>query len=63
MYSNYCDFEPMKTKTSTEVLKAFKTIFKRGIVTKPKASIRTDSGSEFKSVVDKYMYDNNILHL
>jgi hypothetical protein len=24
MYSNYCDFEPMKTKTSTEVLKAFK---------------------------------------
>ena len=63
MYSNYCDFEPMKTKTSTEVLKAFKTIFKRGIVTMPKASIRTDSGSEFKSVVDKYMHDNNILHL
>ena len=63
MYSNYCDFEPMKTKTSTEVLKSFKSIFKRGIVTMPKASIRTDSGSEFKSVVDKYMYDNNILHL
>jgi len=63
MYSNYCDFEPMKTKTSTEVLKSFKSIFKRGIVTMPKSSIRTDSGSEFKSVVDKYMYDNNILHL
>jgi hypothetical protein len=63
MYSNYCDFEPMKTKTSTEVLKAFKTIFKRGIVPMPKASIRTDNGGEFKSVVDKYMYDNNILHL
>jgi hypothetical protein len=29
----------------------------------PEASIRTDSGSEFKSVVDKYMHDNNILHL
>ena len=29
----------------------------------PKASIRTDNGAEFKSVVDKYMYDNNILHL
>jgi len=55
MYSNYCDFEPMKTKTSTEVLKVFKTIFKRGIVTMPKSSIRT--------VVDKYMYDNNILYL
>ena len=63
MYSNYCDFQPMKTKTSTEVLKSFKTIFKRGIVPMPKASIRTDSGSEFKSVVDKYMYDNSILHL
>ena len=25
--------------------------------------LRTDSGSEFKSVVDKYMYDNNTLHL
>ena len=24
MHSNYCDFQPMKTKTSTEVLKAFK---------------------------------------
>jgi len=30
---------------------------------KPNASIRTDNGSEFKSVVDKYMYDNSILHL
>ena len=63
LYSNYCDFEPMKSKTSEEVLKAFKEIFKRDILTIPKASIRTDSGGEFKSVVDKYMYDNNILHL
>jgi len=63
MYSNYCDFEAMKTKNGAEVLKAFKTIFKRGIVPMPKASIRTDNGGEFKSVVDKYMYDNNILHL
>jgi hypothetical protein len=29
----------------------------------PIASIRTDNGGEFKSVVDKYMYDNSILHL
>ncbi len=62
IYSNYCDFEPLKTKTSEEVLKAFKTIFKRGILSLPQASIRTDNGSEFKSVVDRYMYDNNILH-
>ena len=63
IYSNYFDFEPLKTKTATEVLKAFKTIFARGIITMPKASIRTDNGGEFKSVVDKYMHDNNILHL
>jgi hypothetical protein len=63
IYSNYCDFEPLKTKSANEVLSAFKKIFKRGIVPEPKASVRTDSGSEFKSVVDKYMYDNNILHL
>jgi hypothetical protein len=63
IYSNYLDFEPLKNKSAEDVLKAFKVIFKRGLVTKPKASIRTDSGSEFKSVVDKYMHDNNILHL
>ena len=63
IYSNYLDFEPLKTKSAEDVLKAFKIIFKRGIITEPKASIRTDSGSEFKSVVDKYLYNHNILHL
>jgi len=63
LYSNNFDFQEMKSKTSEEVLDAFKKIFKRGIITKPLASIRTDSGGEFKSVVDQYMYDNNILHL
>lgn len=62
VYSHYCDFEPLKTKNAPEVLKAFKTIFARGILPLPKATIRTDNGGEFKSVVDKYMYDNNILH-
>lgn len=63
IYSNYCDFEPLKSKNASEVLKAFKTIFKRGILPQPKGSIRTDLGGEFKSSVDKYMHDNNILHL
>ena len=40
-----------------------KTIFKRKIITEPEASIRTDAGSEFKSVFNKYLYDHNILHL
>jgi hypothetical protein len=63
IYSNYLDFEPLKTKSANDVLKAFKTIFSRGILPLPKASIRTDNGLEFKSAVDKYMFDNNILHL
>jgi hypothetical protein len=62
IYSHYLDFEPMKTKTAEETLKGFKRIFKRGILPKPKASLRTDNGSEFKSVVDKYMHNHNILH-
>ena len=63
IYSNYFDFEPLKSKSSEDVLKAFKIIFKRGIIKTPEASIRTDSGTEFKSVVDRYMHENNILHL
>ena len=62
IYSHYLDFEPMKTKTAEETLSAFKRIFKRGILPEPKASLRTDNGSEFKSVVDKFMHDHNILH-
>lgn len=63
IYSNYVDFEELKTKYASDVLKAFKTIFKRGILPMPKGSLRTDNGSEFKSVVDQFMYDNSILHL
>lgn len=61
LYSKYFDFEPLKSKTSQEVLKGFKTIFKRGILPIPEASIRVDSGSEFLSVVKDYFYENSIL--
>src|ERR1700722_4201968 len=63
IYSNYFDIQPLKTKTAESVLTAFKAIFKRGILKIPEASCRTYNGDEFKSVVDKYMYENNILHL
>jgi hypothetical protein len=63
IYSNYFDCEPLKSKSAESTLKALKTIFKRGILKLAKASIRSDSGSEFKSVFDKYLHDNNILHL
>jgi len=56
------DIEPLKTKTATAVLTATKKIFKRGILKMPHASIRTDSGTEFKSVYHQFMHDNNIMH-
>jgi hypothetical protein len=62
IYSHYLDFEPLQTKTAEATLIAFKRVFKRGILLKPKASLRTDNGSEFKSVVDQYMHNHNILH-
>src|SRR5690348_394182 len=61
LWSNKCDFEPIKNKNPTTVLTAMKAIFKRGILKKPKASIRVDSGTEFQGVFHKYLYDNNIL--
>jgi len=56
------DIEPLKTKEAKEVLSAMKTIFTRSHVKKPKASIRTDNGTEFQGVVKKYLKDNNIFH-
>jgi hypothetical protein len=37
-------------------------IFKRPYLNKPYASIRTDSGTEFKSEVGQYLYKESILH-
>jgi transposase InsO family protein len=63
LWSDEIDVRALKTKESEEVLKALKSIFKSGkYIKKPKASIRTDSGSEFKSVFHQYLYDEGILH-
>ena len=56
------DIEPLKTKYSSEVLDSMKKMFTRPYIKKPYASIRTDSGQEFKGIFAKYLYDNNILH-
>lgn len=60
--SNVVDFEPMKSMTSEEALKSFQKMFKRKYIKKPEFSVSTDNGSEFKSVFDKYLVDNNIFH-
>ena len=56
------DIEPMKTKEASEVLFAMKNIFSRDYIKKPKASIRTDNGTEFKGPVDKFLKSNHIFH-
>jgi hypothetical protein len=43
IWSNYIDFEPLKTKTAKETLAAIKTIFNRKYLNEPIASIKTDS--------------------
>lgn len=63
LWSNYFDFEPMKTKTAKETLDSLKKIFKRNYVDQPKASLKTDNGGEFKEVFDKWLKQHKIAHL
>lgn len=58
-HNKKCDAEPIKNKEAQTVLKAFKKIYARGILTIP-ANITVDSGSEFKSVFIQYCKDNDI---
>lgn len=60
--SNKFDMEPMKDKESDTTLKAMLKCFQRDYIKLPYASIKTDSGTEFKGVFHKYLYDNDILH-
>jgi len=60
--SDEFDIEPLKTKSSKNVLKGIKNIFKRKWLNKPKASLQTDQGTEFKDEFNKYLYNENILH-
>ena len=60
--NNDFDIEPMKNKEPSSTLTALKTMFTRKYIKKPEASIRTDGGSEFKGIFDKYLYDQSIMH-
>ena len=62
MATHEFDIEPMRTKEAKEVLSAMRQIFSRKYIKKPEASLRTDNGTEFKGVVDKYLKDNHIFH-
>lgn len=63
LWSNYFDIEPIKSSSANDTLHALKQIYNRGVLKMPKASLKTDNGSEFKAVFDKYLIDNNVTHL
>lgn len=60
--SDKFDIQEIKDKDSSTVLKALNKIFERGILEEPKFTLKTDSGSEFKGVFHKYLYDESIFH-
>jgi hypothetical protein len=47
------DAEPLKLRDALTVMKAFKEIFERGILSIPFV-LTVDSGTEFKGVCDNY---------
>ena len=60
VFSRYGWVEPLKDKTSTEIIRAFDKILSGGRVPK---RLRTDAGSEFTSRAFKnYMRDQEIVH-
>src|SRR5690625_4071016 len=58
--SRLLDAVPLKNKTASNVVNAFKTIYKRGIIKKP-AIIEVDPGTEFKGVFKNWAKDNDIV--
>jgi len=61
--TNKFDCEPLKTKDTKTVLDSMINMFaKSKYIKRPEASLSTDAGSEFKDVVDKWLFDNNIFH-
>jgi hypothetical protein len=56
------DIKEIKNKEPQTVLKAMQKCFTRKYVKEPKYSLKTDSGTEFKGIFHKWLYDESILH-
>ena len=54
------DAEPLKSKSSSHVVKAIKTIYKRKHLNYPKDFMQTDQGTEFKSSFKDHFDDKKI---
>ena len=59
--SRSLDAEPLKTKTQSEVLSAFKKIYKRKYLNIPKDMLHVDAGREFQGKVKKYFENRNVI--
>jgi len=62
LYTNGFDIEPLKNKNAETTLKAYQQMLKRNFIEMPQGTMRTDSGSEFKAVFNKFLITNNIIH-
>ena len=58
-YSKNIAAEPLKSKKPKELVKAFKKIYKEGLLELPKI-MRTDPGNEFKGELKKFFKDNGV---
>ena len=57
------DIEKMKdSESASETLKAYKRMFKRGIIDIPKASLTTDGAGGFKGEFNDFLFDNGVDH-
>lgn len=59
--SRLVDMEPMLSRSSSDIVKAIKAIYKRKIILKPKVIV-TDNGSEFKKDFDSALISMDIGH-
>ena len=62
IWSDEFDIQALKTKTAKETLQAFQTIIKRPYLNMPKASVRSDNGTEFKKEFTLFLTNNKIRH-
>ena len=62
LYTNGFDIEPLKNKSAETTLKAYQQMLKRNFIEMPQGTMRTDSGSEFKAMFNKFLITNNIIH-
>lgn len=60
--TNEFDIEPLKNKEAKTTMEGFKKIVKRGILTLPEISLKTDGGTEFKGAFNSYLEDHGIMH-